>query len=77
MIGKRNSTQNPDTEKEANLVRLRELVHQTNEKITNDWAQEKLNISDSTATRYLDALEKEGLIKQIGTEGRFVYYEKA
>lgn len=45
-------------------------------KISNDDIQKLLGVSDATATRYLDALEKEGLIRQVGGEGRGVYYEK-
>jgi len=35
-----------------------------------------LEISDATATRYLDELEEEGLIKQVGKTGVSVYYKK-
>jgi predicted HTH transcriptional regulator len=47
----------------------------SNEKITNDQAQELLSISDATAERYLDELEKEDKIKQIGKTGNAVYYQ--
>jgi len=43
---------------------------------TNDDIQRILGVSDATATRYLEALEKEGLIRQVGGKGRGVYYEK-
>ncbi|KKW19808.1 MAG: hypothetical protein A2131_00985 [Candidatus Sungbacteria bacterium GWC2_49_10] len=43
---------------------------------TNDDIQRILGVSDATATRYLEALEKEGLIRQVGGAGRGVYYEK-
>jgi len=33
-------------------------------------------VSDATATRYLEELEKEGFIRQVGRTGRHVYYEK-
>ncbi|MDP3954367.1 MAG: winged helix-turn-helix transcriptional regulator [bacterium] len=46
------------------------------DEISNDDVRELLNISDSTATRYLDYLEKEGLIVQIGETGRGVKYKK-
>lgn len=42
--------------------------------ITNDDVEKLLGISDATATRYLDKLEKDGKIVQIGREGRFVKY---
>lgn len=44
-------------------------------KITNDEVQKLVGVSDATATRYLDELERERKIRQIGKEGRFVYYE--
>ena len=45
-------------------------------KITNNQVQELLGISDATATRYLDKLEKKGLLRQIGDTGKYVYYKK-
>ncbi|MBN2198204.1 winged helix-turn-helix transcriptional regulator [Candidatus Wolfebacteria bacterium] len=47
----------------------------THERITNNNVEEILGVSDSTATRYLDQLEEEGLIRQVGERGRGVYYE--
>ncbi len=44
------------------------------EEMTNNDVEEFLKVSDSTATRYLDELEKEGKIVQIGRQGRFVKY---
>jgi len=44
-------------------------------KIANNNIQEILNCSDVTATNYLDELEKEGTIEQVGKTGRFVYYQ--
>ncbi|MDP2638673.1 MAG: winged helix-turn-helix transcriptional regulator [Candidatus Azambacteria bacterium] len=44
--------------------------------ITNDDVQRALGVSDATATNYLDELEKEGFITQIGKEGRGVKYIK-
>ena len=46
------------------------------EKITNNDVEKLLGVSDATATRYLDELEKQGLIKQMGKTGKDVYYEK-
>ena len=45
-----------------------------NEKVTNNDVEIMLNISDSTAERYLDELEKENKIDQVGTTGRNVFY---
>lgn len=45
--------------------------------LTNDEVQKILRVSDATATRYLDELEKEGRIKQVGKTGSGVKYTKA
>ena len=44
--------------------------------ITNDEVEKLLRVSDATATRYLDALEKEGRVRQEGKTGKAVFYEK-
>ncbi|MCG2694538.1 winged helix-turn-helix domain-containing protein [Candidatus Parcubacteria bacterium] len=46
----------------------------SNPKITNNDVEKLLGVSDSTAERYLNELEKEQKIKQIGTVGHAVYY---
>lgn len=43
-------------------------------RITNDEAEAMFCISDSTARHYLNELEEEGKLKQIGKTGRGVYY---
>ncbi len=45
-------------------------------KITNDEVEKLLHVSDATATRYLQALEKENKIKQTGSTGTGVFYQK-
>lgn len=45
-------------------------------KVANDDIENLLGVSDATVTRYLDELEKEGRIRQVGRTGRHVYYEK-
>ncbi len=64
-------------EKEENKRKITEFfgVAQNN-RVTNDDIENLLGVSDATATRYLDELGKEGLIRQIGKTGRHVYYEK-
>lgn len=42
--------------------------------VTNDEVEKLLHVSDATATRYLNALEKEGKIKQVGKTGKGVHY---
>ena len=44
--------------------------------VTNDEVEKLIHVSDATATRYLEILEKEGKIKQIGKTGKGVTYEK-
>lgn len=50
------------------------FAKQTN--LTNDEVEKLLHVSDATATRYLEQLEKEGKIKQVGKTGKGVTYEK-
>ncbi|MCG2694810.1 hypothetical protein L6261_01880 [Candidatus Parcubacteria bacterium] len=45
-------------------------------KITNDQVEKMLGVSDTTVGRYLDELESEGKIKQVGNTGKSVYYTK-
>lgn len=45
-------------------------------KISNMQVSELLGVSSATATRYLNALEKAGKVKQTGKTGRSVVYEK-
>ena len=49
---------------------------ETADKITNTDVENLLGVSDATATRYLDELEQRGEIRQIGSRGRGIYYEK-
>jgi len=42
--------------------------------VTNDEVEKLLHVSDATATRYLETLEKEGKIKQVGKTGKGVVY---
>ncbi len=59
--------------KHENKEKILEYL-ESNEKITNDDVEKLLGVSDATATRYLNELEKEQKIKQIGTVGHAVYY---
>ncbi len=45
-------------------------------KITNDEVEKFMHVSDATAERYLNTLEKENKIKQAGKTGKFVFYSK-
>lgn len=45
-------------------------------KLTNDEVEKFMHVSDATATRYLNTLEKENKIKQNGKTGKSVFYSK-
>ncbi len=70
--------------KQENKIKILEFLRQMqNEhgqdaeqtpKIRNNDVEKLCGVSDATATRYLDELEKEGKIRQIGTVGHTVYY---
>ena len=66
---------NQAKEKEENKNSILGFL-ETQGKLTNNHVEQMLGISDATATRYLDELEKEGKIRQVGKTGRDVYYEK-
>src|SRR3989344_8487991 len=51
-------------EQKENQKKVREYF-KTQSRATNDDIQRILGVSDATATRYLEALEKEGLIRQV------------
>ena len=59
--------------KEENKKQILDLM-QNKQKITNNEVEQLLKVSDSTATRYLDELEQEQKITQIGITGQSVYY---
>ncbi len=62
-------------EKAANMEKIREMLERMN-KISNDDIQKQLGVSDTTATTYMDELERSGEAKQVGREGKYVYYER-
>lgn len=81
-IGKRGKTETfvNDAEKlkSENMAKLKDyLAKETYGEISNGDVRKLLNVSDTTACRYLNDLEAEGLIKQIGSDGPKVYYKKA
>jgi Fic family protein len=49
----------------------------TKSEITNNDVEKSLSVSDATATNYLDELERQGRITQIGKTGRHVYYKRS
>ncbi len=61
--------------KKKKLERIMKAVA-ANGRITNDGVEKMLRVSHATATRYLDILEKEGKIRQVGKRGKYTYYEQ-
>ena len=62
-------------EKAAHKERILTMF-ETKTRLTNNDVEKALGVSDSTATRYLEELEKVGKVRQVGTTGRDVQYER-
>jgi Fic family protein len=60
--------------KQENLKKVLEFI-EGRDKITNDDVQKLLGVSDATAERYLNELEKQGILKQSG-ENKGTFYTK-
>lgn len=69
-------TEQRSNEKRKRKERIMALMKEK-EAITNNDVEKLLSVSDATATNYLQELEQEGLIEQIGTHGRYVRYQRA
>ena len=67
------ATSDQTRQKEENKAKILEFL-QNNERVTNNEVEDLLGVSNATTERYLDELEEEGKIKQVGTVGRNVYY---
>jgi len=61
--------------KEEYKVKILEELNKSG-RIANDQAQKLLGVSDASAERYLQELEQEGKIKQVGKDERDTYYIK-
>ena len=61
--------------KQEHLSKVLEMLGGQNE-ISNDQVQAALGVSDATATRYLQELENQGKLVQVGSRGRQVIYRK-
>jgi len=61
-------------EKEENKHKILEYA-KGKDKIANDEIEQLLSVSDATTERYLNELEKEGHLVQIGRTGRNTYYK--
>jgi len=51
-------------------------IFKNKDKISNKDVVSLLCISTATAVRYLDELEKEGKVKQVGKAGKYVFYSR-
>ena len=76
--GRRMGNKNPhiarqQKEKEERKLKILELFG-NNTEIGNDDVEKLLGVSDATATNYLQELEDERKIEQIGERGRYVVY---
>ncbi|MEK7635352.1 MAG: DUF3796 domain-containing protein [Patescibacteria group bacterium] len=73
--GKQTLMEKQAKEKADNLGKILNYFN-GREKVTNDEVQSLLGVSDATTENYLDQLEKEGKIVQMGKTGSKVYYTK-
>ncbi|MDP3883120.1 MAG: DeoR family transcriptional regulator [Candidatus Staskawiczbacteria bacterium] len=62
-------------EKAGHLEKIMELLL-SRDKITNEDVRNELGVSEATAVRYFDELEKSGFLKQVGKTGKYVFYSK-
>ncbi|MCH8987124.1 DeoR family transcriptional regulator [Patescibacteria group bacterium] len=51
-------------------------MFETKAKVSNDDVEELLDVSHATSFRYLEELQQEGKIKQVGKTGRNVHYKR-
>jgi len=58
--------------KNANKAKVLELLQE--KEMTNADIREALDVSRNTVVRYMDELEAEGRVEQVGTTGRNVLY---
>ncbi len=66
--------QNQQTDKLARKAKILEILR-GRDSVTNDDIEKALGVSDASVTNYLQELEREGKIEQIGERGRFVSYK--
>jgi len=64
-----------EAQKKENFKKIEEFIA-TKDRFTNDDLQDLLKVSDTTIGRYLEELEQNKVIKQVGKTGQSVYYIK-
>jgi len=76
-FGAGGENQNPNAEKieekQKNLEKVLEMAREKSE-ICNDDVEHVLRVSNATAERYLQELESQGILEQIGPTGQAVRY---
>ncbi len=60
--------------KQENLRKILQMAIDVGE-VSNDMVEKGLRVSNATAERYLQELEEQGKLQQIGTRGRSVIYK--
>lgn len=61
--------------KRENIAKIKSYI-KDKDQFTNDDLQDLLKVSDTTIGRYLEELEHDKVIKQVGKTGQSVYYVK-
>lgn len=73
VIGIASHVQNQQSEKQERKEKILALIREKGSG-TNNNIETVLGVSDASATNYLQELEREGKIEQVGERGRFVSY---
>lgn len=60
--------------KQENKERILEYLKERGQAANDDF-ERLLSVSDATVTNYLNELEAEGAVRQVGSTGKGVYYE--
>ncbi len=60
--------------KEEDKKKILEFLREKG-RVSNNDIEKLVSVSDATVTRYMEELEKEGLVLQVGKMGVSVYYE--
>ncbi len=68
------SVERQHSEKQSRKEKILEILR-GRKSVTNDDIEKVLSVSDASATNYLQELEHEGEIEQVGERGRFVSYQ--
>lgn len=66
--------QNQQSEKQKRKDRILVMIREKGNVSNND-VETAFSVSDASATNYLQELEREGQIEQVGGRGRFVSYQ--